>query len=81
MPKSSRSKCGEFQDGNFKPLITKIHEERRYLDLFFVCRGSSGGSCYSEVPGTLHTYTAAINRTIGGESLTRDGPYAHMRCK
>ena len=29
----SRSKCGEFQDGNFKPLITKIHD--RYLDHFF----------------------------------------------
>ena len=29
----SRSKCGEFQDGNFKPLITKIHD--RYLDHLF----------------------------------------------
>ena len=35
MPKSCRLKCGEFKDGNFKPLITKIHEERRYLDLFY----------------------------------------------
>ena len=33
MPKLSRSKCGEFQDGNFK--ITKIHKERRYPVLFF----------------------------------------------
>ena len=76
MPKSSPSKCREFQDGNFKPLITKIHEERRYLDHFILCRGSSSGSFYSEVLGALHTYTTAKNRTIGTEYLT-----IHMRCK
>ena len=69
MPKSCRLKCGEFQDGNFKPLITKIHEERRYLDLF-LCDGSRGGSFYPEVLGALHTYTTEKNRTIGAESLT-----------
>ena len=45
----------------------------------FLCRGSRGGSFYSEVLGALHTYTTTKNRAIGAdhdESLT-----IHMRRK
>ena len=35
-PNSLGHNVEKFQEGNFKPLITKIHEERMYLDLFFI---------------------------------------------
>ena len=78
-PKFSRLKCGEFQDGNFKPVITKIHKERRYLVLFFnaaVVAAAASNPKYMIVLyyslcslHTTYTYTTAKNRAIGDESL------------
>ena len=66
------SKCGEFQDGNFKTLIIKIHEKRRYLDCF-LCRSSSGGSFYS-MP-TMRYVNNSEKSCDRCRAFAFDGPY------
>ena len=50
----------------FKPLITKIHEERKYLDLFF---NAAKVAAVASTRCVTHVQNSE-NRAIGAESLT-----------
>ena len=64
MPKSSQSKCGEFQDGNIKPLITKSMKNEGTWTFFYAAVVAAVASTPKYVVRYTRTQQRKIVRSV-----------------